>query len=254
MQAQLRAQQASKLPDFVRHPLIEALPQGLAGFRMSTDRMQVNLLAQGGNAETRDTSGLAQREQFLEQVVATIRLPLQHRQARRRQVAEHDRVRRRQPRQHIQAVGQYGTGLLRGIALQQYGGQPSRQDHGHRAAPADILIGAGQAETQRVLGGDHLAFPPIGDADDPLAEATNGIQLGSPLEQRRTLAVMTRLFRLPLAQRDARVLVGEDCLQLYRTDWRPLQPGRDDLPGLIRTVGEIGRSRGNGRRLAAFPR
>ncbi|MCY1562327.1 hypothetical protein D9M68_997010 [compost metagenome] len=80
--------------------------------------VQADLLAQGHDAEPRDATLLAEGEQRLQQVKATVRLSLQRGQACGGEITQHDRIRRGEVLDGIQPVGENRRGLLNLAALE----------------------------------------------------------------------------------------------------------------------------------------
>ncbi|MNY09940.1 hypothetical protein D3C86_1428910 [compost metagenome] len=200
VQGQFGAQQAAWFADEVGQQLVEALPQGLAGFAVAAQGVLAQLFGQRADAQAGHLPGFADGEQFVEQVVGTVGLPLQGRQARRADIALDDRLGGGQARQQVQAIGEYGAGLGLGVAFEQHVGQGRGHQQGDAAASADILVGLAQAGAQRPLGAEHLALPEIRQAELPVAMAAYGIHAGGPFEARRILAVMAGTLGMPRRQ------------------------------------------------------
>ncbi|MNB92354.1 hypothetical protein D3C75_394560 [compost metagenome] len=175
-QGQFRPEQACLFMRDLRHLGIEPAPQCQAGIGPALQRVQANLLGQGGNAETRNAALFTEHEQRLEQVITTMALALQDRQARGGDKTQYNRIRRSQALDHVQTVGQDRGGFLQLIALEQHCSQSAGQHHRHRTASANVLFGASQAVAQRSFGRHEATFADIAEAHHPFAKTADGVQ------------------------------------------------------------------------------
>ncbi|MNO64492.1 hypothetical protein D3C76_552200 [compost metagenome] len=204
--------------------------------------MHSNLLTQRHQAEADNATVLAEREQSVQQVFATMRLALQHSQARGSEKAHLDRIRRSQPLDDIQPVGQHGRGLLNFVVFEQRSGQTGGQRNRHRATSTDVLLGTQQAISQRAYGSQDAPFAQVAHAHHPFTEPANGIEPWGPIVVWRPLDDAPGFLRMPLEQHQPGDLIGDDGLQFDRHGPRCLNPRPYDGQYLIGAVGKVRRS------------